>query len=162
MLARLARDGAWRAPAAWLGICALIAIGGLNAYWFKLNAEFHDLRTSMQHTFRDAFPNEPVVDELAQARRDVSGLRARAGRPSGDDFSVLNAQAAQLLANAPVGVVAAVEYAGGSYTIRFVPGSLDNAALRNSLQARALSQGLALRFAADGSAQLGPSAALGE
>lgn len=162
LLARLSRDGAWKAPAIWLGVCAAIAVGGLNAYWLKLNAEFQDVRASMQHTFRDAFPNEPAVDELAQAKRDVAALRARAGRPSSDDFSVLNAQAAQLLADAPVGVVQGIEYANGSYTVRFVPGTMDSAALRNTLQARAMGQGLALRFGTDGSAQLAPSAANGE
>ncbi len=158
LLARLSRNGAWKAPAAWLGICAAIGIGGLNAYWFKLNAQVQGVRRDMQHTFRDAFPNEPPVDELAQARRNVAGLRARVGRASSDDFSALTAQAAQLLASAPVGVVAAIDYANGSYTLRFVPGSMEGAAMRNSLQARAMAQGLALRFGADGSAQLTPLA----
>jgi general secretion pathway protein L len=162
LLARLSRDGAWKAPAVWLGVCFAIAVGGLNAYWLKLDSQFEGVRASMQHAFRDAFPNEPVVDELAQARRNVAALRARAGRPSSDDFSVLNAQAAQLLADAPVGVVAAIDYANGSYTLRFAPGSMDNAALRNALQARAMGQNLALRFGVDGSAQLTPAASAGE
>jgi general secretion pathway protein L len=155
-LARWTNDGAWRAPAAWLAACALIGIAGINAYWFKLQGQFQDLRASMQHTFRDAFPNEPAVDELAQAQRDVAALRARAGRPSAGDFSVLNAQAAQLLAVAPVGVVAGIDFSPGSYTLRFAAGSVDNPGLRNTLQARAMGLGLALRFAADGSAQLAP------
>jgi general secretion pathway protein L len=157
LLARLARDGAWKAPAAWAGICAAIGLGGLNAYWFKLQAQYGDLNASMQHAFRDAFPSEPtIVDALAQAQRQVAGLRARVGRPSANDFSVLNAQALQLFESAPVGVVAAIDYTDAGYSVRFTPGAMDSAALRNTLQARALAQGLALRFAADGSATLAP------
>ncbi|SPE31792.1 hypothetical protein SBBP1_590054 [Burkholderiales bacterium] len=157
LIARLARQGAWRAPAAWLGVCAAIGIGGLNAYWLKLDAQYRDLRTSMRHTFRDAFPGEPtIIDELAQAARAVQTLRARAGRPSADDFSVLNAQALQVFASAPVGIVTDIEYADRSYRLRFKPGSVDKAELRNALQARAIAQGMALRFDADGSARLAP------
>ena len=108
-------------------------------------------------TMSDAFPSEPsIVDELAQARRSVAALRARSGRPSADDFSVLNAQALEIFSAAPVGVVAAIEYADGAFTIRFKPGSLDSASLRNTLQARALAHGLGLRFDADGVAHLAP------
>jgi len=157
VLTRLTRQGSWRAPAGWLAVCAAIAIGGLNTYWLKLDAQYRDLRTSMRHTFRDAFPGEPtIIDELAQAARAVEALRARAGRPSVDDFSVLNAQALQLFASAPVGIVAEIEYADRGYRIRFKPGSIDKAELRNALQARAISQGLALRFDTDGSARLAP------
>lgn len=158
---RLARDGAWKAPAAWAAACLMIAVGGLNAYWFKLDAEFQGVRASAQHAFRDAFPNEPPVDELAQARRNVAALRARAGRTSSDDFTALDAATAQWLAGAPVGVVAGLEYAAGSLKVSFRPGSIDNPALRNQLQARALSQGLAVRFAADGSAQVSSASAGG-
>jgi general secretion pathway protein L len=159
LLTRLQRDGAWKAPAAWLGACAVIAIAGLNAYWFKLDSQFQDLRQSMRHAFRDAFPNEPtVVDELMQAQRAVATLRTRAGRPSADDFSVLDAQAVQVFADAPVGIVRAVDYAEGKLVLHFAPGSVDGAALRNALQGRALAQGLSLRFDPDGSARLAPAA----
>ncbi len=154
---RLARQGTWRAPAAWLGVCALIGITGLNAYWFKLQSQYRDLRSSMRHSFHDAFPEEAtIIDELAQATRSVEVLRARAGRPSADDFSVLNAQASQVFAAAPVGIVSSIEYSDRSYRIRFKPGNSGKAELRNALQARAISQGLALRFEADGAAHLAP------
>ena len=157
LFARLARQGAWRAPAAWLGVCAAIAIAGLNAYWFKLESQYGDLRASMRHSFHDAFPEDAtIIDELAQANRSVEALRARAGRPSADDFSVLNAQAVQVFAAAPVGIVSAIEYSDRSYRIRFKPGSAGKAELRNALQARAIAQGLALRFEPDGSARLAP------
>jgi len=156
LLARLTRDGAWKAPAAWIAVCAAIAIGGLNAYWMQLEARFQDQRASMHRVFRDGFPNESDAYLLEQARRSVALLRARAGRPSADDFSVLNAQALQLFASAPVGIVAGVEYADGVYRIRFKPGGADDPALRNALQARAPGLGLVVHFDADGSARLTP------
>jgi general secretion pathway protein L len=162
LLARLAREGGWKAPAAWAGLCLAIAVGGLNAYWFKLDSQFQELRGDMKQAFRDAFPNEPPVDELAQARRNVAALRARAGRSSAEDFTVLNAQASQLLAGAPVGVVAGIDYDGTSFRLRFLPGSMDGAAQRNALQARALALGLDLRFGADGAVQLAPASGAGD
>ncbi|HEX7156534.1 MAG TPA: type II secretion system protein GspL, partial [Burkholderiaceae bacterium] len=90
------RSGAWKAPTAWAGVCAVAYIAGLNAYWLKLDAESNDLRAGMQSAFRNAFPNQrSVVDPIAQTEREVNALRARAGLPSPDDFSVLNAQAAK-------------------------------------------------------------------
>jgi general secretion pathway protein L len=157
LLSRLSRDGAWKVPAAWAAVCVAIAVGGLNAYWLQLDGRFQDLRAAMHRTFRAGFPNESDAYLLEQARRSVALLRARAGRPSADDFSVLNAQALQLLASAPVGIVAGVEYTDNGYRIRFKPGSADDPSLRNALQARAPGLGLALRFDADGSAHLAPS-----
>ena len=111
----------------------------------------------MRHAFRDAFPNETTIeDELAQAKRSVAALRTRVGRPSADDFSVLNSQALQVFASAPVGIVAAIEYTDRNYVVRFKPGSVDRPELRNSLQARAMARGLTLRFDADGAAHLAP------
>ncbi len=156
LLTRLTRNGAWRAPAAWLGACALIAVGGLNAYWLQLDGRFQDLRAAMHRTFRDGFPNESDAYLLEQARRSVAALRARAGRASAGDFSVLNAQALQWLATAPVGIVSGIDYADSVYRVRFKPGGLDDPAMRNLLQARAPAQGLAVQFDADGSARLTP------
>jgi len=156
VLARWGRDGAWRAPAAWLALCAAVAIGGLNLYWWQLSTRFDDLRAQMHRTFRDGFPNESETYLLEQARRSVAALRARAGRPSADDFSVLDGQALQLLATAPAGIVTGIDYADKTYRLHFRAGSLDDAALRNALQARAIAQGLVLQFDADGSARLAP------
>jgi general secretion pathway protein L len=159
LLARLLQDGAWKAPAAWLGACALIAILGLNAYWFKLESQYRDVRDGMRHAFRDAFPNEPtIVDEVLQAQRSVATLRAHAGRASADDFSVLDAQTLQVFADAPVGIVTAIDYSDGMLVLHFAPGSAENPALRNALQGKAIAQGLNLRFEPDGSARIAPAA----
>jgi len=156
LLSRLLRNGAWRAPAAWLGDCMAIGIGGLNLYWLQQQTRMADLRASMHRSFRDGFPNESDAYPLEQARRSVAALRARAGRPSADDFSVLNAQALQLLAAAPAGIVAGIDYADNTYRLHFKPGTIDDPALRNTLQSRAIAQNLNLRFDADGSARLAP------
>ncbi len=157
LLLRMTREGSWRTPAAWVLACTLISVVGLNATWWKLSSQYRDLRGTMLQTFRDAFPEErTVVDELAQARRTVAGLRTRAGRPSAGDFSVLNAQAVQVFADAPTGIVTLVEYQGGTYNVHCKPEALENPALRNALQARALAQRVELRFAPDGVVQIAP------
>lgn len=154
------RNGSWRAPAAWAAGCALIALVGLNATWLRLDAQARDLRQSIRHAFRDGFPQEKtVIDEVLQASRDVARLRDRAGIPSPDDFSALDAQGAQLLAEAPVGIVASIEYADHAYTIHFRPGTL-SPSLRNALEARAGGQGLDLRFEPGEAVRIGPRGTL--
>ncbi len=158
----LLRSGSWKAPAAWAAACAVIALVGLNATWLKLDAQARDLRQSIRHAFRDGFPRETtVIDEVLQARRDVASLRARAGLPSPDDFPALDAQAARLLAEAPVGIVSSIEYAHHAYTIHFRAGAL-NSALRNALEARAGAQGLALRFGSGETLRIAPRGTLVE
>ena len=157
---RLLRGGAWQAPAAWAAGCADIAIIGLNATWLKLDAQVRDLRQSIRHAFRDGFPQETtVIDEVLQARRDVTSLSARAGIPSPDDFPALDAQAAQLLAEAPVGIVSSIAYSHHAYTVHFRAGAL-SATLRNALEARAGAQGLALRFESGDTLRIAPRGTL--
>jgi len=158
LLARVRRTGSWKAPALWAAVCALILVGGLNAYWWKLDQQYQAVRASMRHTFQDAFADEPtIVDPLAQARRAVLALRVRAGLASADDFSVLNAQALRLFAELPMGIVERIEYAEGKLIVRCRSATLDNPALRNTLQARATSAGLALRFEGETAVQLAPA-----
>ena len=152
------RSGQLKPVLAWAGVCLAVFVVGLNAYRFKLESESHALRSSMQTAFRSAFPSEAVVEPLIQTRRHLRELRARAGQSSPDDFSVLNAQAAQLLANAPVGALAGLEYRDAALTLKFKPGAANSAGFQNSLRAQAVQQGLDLRFNADGSARIVPSA----
>jgi general secretion pathway protein L len=145
---------ALRAPLAWAGVAALVAIAGLNLNWLKLGAEAKALRSEQAAAFRSAFPRETtLVDPLAQTRRQLAELRARAGQPSPDDFSVLNARAAQLLLAAPVGSLTGLQYRDGSLKLSFRPNALDPG-LQNTLRANAVQQGLDLRFEPDGSARL--------
>jgi general secretion pathway protein L len=144
-----------RAPAIWLGVAALAWIVGMNAYWFKLERESGTIRQGMQTAFRSAFPNLDPDPGLAveQTRRELRSLRARAGLMSSNDFSALNAQAAQLLSSAPLGILTGLEYRDGSLRLKFKPGAAD-ASVQNLLRAQAAPLGLNLRFEADGSARI--------
>ncbi|HUL64113.1 MAG TPA: type II secretion system protein GspL [Burkholderiaceae bacterium] len=147
-----------RAPLIWAAVAIATFIVGMNAYFFKLETEARDLRAQMETAFRSTFPEATaVVDPVLQTQRQLGGLRARAGIASADDFSVLNAQLAQLLSTAPLGSVAGLEFREGSLKVKFKPGTADNAGLQNALRAQAIQQGLNLRFEADGTARLTPS-----
>jgi general secretion pathway protein L len=153
-VAQIKSSGAWRAPAAWAAVCALIAIGGLNARWWTLTRHHAELRAQIQATFRDAFPGEPAIDEVAQASQGVARLRARAGQPSSQDFSVLQGRTAQLLAFAPVGAVSALDYDGQRVTVHLASSAGAGAQLENTLAARAPALGLRLSFGPEHTLQL--------
>lgn len=147
-----------KVPLIWTGVAATTFVVGMNAYWLKLEAEAKAIRAQMETAFRSAFPEATaVVDPVLQTQRQLGALRARAGIASADDFSVLNAQAAQLLSLAPIGSVAGIEYREGALRVKFKTGTADNPALQNTLRAQAIQLGLNLRFEADGSARLVPS-----
>ena len=157
-LAALARSGALKPVLVWVAVWFAIFVIGLNAYRFKLASENRALQSSMQSAFRSAFPSEPPEDEVAQTLRHLRQLRTRAGQPSPDDFSVLNAQAAQLLAGAPVGSLAGLKYRDGALNLKFKPGATRTAPFQDSLRARAAQQGLDARFDSGGSARIAPQA----
>jgi hypothetical protein len=69
---------------------------------------------------------------------------------------VLGNQAAQLLAAAPVGAVAALEFRDGVLRVKFKPGQQPDAALQDRLRSLAVQGALDLRWEADGSLRLAP------
>jgi len=149
------RKGALKIPLAWAAVAIVVAIGGMNAYYWKLESEAKAIRAQMEAAFRSNFPETTaVVDPVLQTQRQLNELRARAGIPSANDFSVLNARTALLLSAAPLGAVAALDYRDGSLKVKFKPGMADNPALQNTLRAAAVQQGLAIRFESDGTARI--------
>jgi general secretion pathway protein L len=156
-MAQLARSGQLKSLLAWAMVWLAMFVVGLNAYRFKLELEARALRSSMQTAFHGAFPSEPLVEPVAQTQRHLRELRARAGQSSPDDFSVLNAQAAQLLAGAPVGALAGLEYRDSALTLKFKRDAASSAGFQNALRVRAVQQELNLRFDADGSARIAPT-----
>ena len=156
--AALVRSGALKPVLMWAAVCLAIFLVGLNAYAFKLSSENRGLQSSMRSAFQSAFPSDPPTDVVALTLRHLRQLRTRAGQPSPDDFSVLNAQAAQLLAGAPVGALAGLDYHDGALILKFKPGAARAAAFQDSLRARAAQQGLDAHFETDGSARIAPQA----
>jgi general secretion pathway protein L len=146
---------ALRVPLVWAAVAAVVAVAGMNIYYLKLEGESKALRSQMEASFRSNFPQiAAIVDPIEQTKRQMSELRSRAGIPSANDFSVLNARTAQLLSLAPLGSVAAMEYRDNALKVKFRPGTADNPALQNSLRSAAVQQGLAIRFEGDGTARI--------
>jgi general secretion pathway protein L len=146
---------ALRVPLAWAATAAVVAVAGMNIYYLKLEGESRALRSQMEASFRSNFPQiAAIVDPIEQTKRQMSELRSRAGIPSANDFSVLNARTATLLSIAPIGSVAAMEYRDNALKVKFKPGTGDNAALQNSLRSAAVQQGLAIKFEGDGTARI--------
>jgi type II secretion system protein L len=146
---------ALRVPLAWAATAAIVAVAGMNIYYLKLEGESRALRSQMEASFRSNFPQiAAIVDPIEQTKRQMAELRSRAGIPSANDFSVLNARTATLLSIAPIGSVAAMEYRDNALKVKFKPGTGDNAALQNSLRSAAVQQGLAIRFEGDGTARI--------
>lgn len=142
----------WKAPLAWAAVAVTVFIAGMNAYWLQLQSEANRLQARMATAFRGAFADAEMVDPIVQTQRELARLRARAGQSSASDFTALNAQVAQLLAGAPVGIVAAIEYRDAALQLKFKAPA--DAQLQNRLRAQAVQQGLNLRFEADGAARI--------
>jgi general secretion pathway protein L len=156
-LTALANSRLLKPALTWLAVSLIVFVAGVNAYRWKLESEASGLRESMRGAFLSAFPSESFIQPVPQTRRHLRELRARAGQVSPDDFSVLNAQAAQLLGAAPLGVLAGLEYRDAALTLKFKAPMSNNASLKNALQAQALQQGLSLRFDSDNTARLTPN-----
>jgi general secretion pathway protein L len=143
---------AWRAPLAWAAVALAVFVAGMNGYWLKLQSEAGELRARMTTAFRSAFAEAEMVDPIVQTQRELVRLRARAGQASASDFTALNALAGQLLAAAPVGILAGIEYRDAELQLKFR--SPPDPALQNQLRAQAVQQGLQIRFEADGAVRL--------
>jgi general secretion pathway protein L len=156
-LAALTGSRLFKPVLGWVAVWLLILVVGVNAYGWKLDSEAKALRESMTIAFRSAFPGESPIEVVPQTLRHLRELRARAGQSSPDDFTVLNAQAAQLLASAPVGSLAGIEYRDTALTLKFKPAVANDAGLKNALRAQAQQMGLTMRFDSDNAARLAPS-----
>ncbi len=137
--------GRWRWPLALTAGLLLVNVAALNWDWWRLRSEGQQLRDAMEHSFRQHFPNETVVDPVAQLRQKVAASRQAAGEFVPGDFIALSASLGDVWAEAApaIGVdaraIAALEYRDAVLTVRFKPGqqpSLD--AARSVLAARGL------------------------
>jgi general secretion pathway protein L len=141
---------AWRLPAALAGACAIIGLMGLNLHWGMLARERDTLRSAIERTYRQTFPDaQVIVDPVLQMERQVAVLRARAGQSGPEDFLPLLARFSQALGDQAADALAGVEYREGRLRVRFQPGRMEARELRDALARACQRLGLALSFDAE-------------
>ena len=132
----------WRWPLRLALLAVIVNLAGLNIEWSRLKREAATVQTSMQQTFKAAYPNEaPVYGlEAEQMRRNIAAARLQGGQASMDDFTSMSASLGEALGGlAGRGVVASLEYRERSLIVRIKPDMVDASA-----QAQ-VKQGLAAR-----------------
>ena len=135
----------WRWPMVLAAVLALVNIVALNWDWWQLRSEGLQLRENMARSFHRSYPNEALVDPVAQMRQKVASARQAAGEFAPGDFIALAAALGDAWSEAGAAMgtdaraIAALEYRDAALTVRFKPGqqaSLD--AARAALAARGL------------------------
>jgi len=138
---------AWRAAAIFGGASVATALLGLNLHWGALAQERAALKAQTERTFRQAFPNTPVVIEpLMQMQREVAGLRTRAGQAGPDDFLPLLTRFSLALGAQGADSTASVEYREARLRVRFQPGFFEARSVREILVRDCQRQGLSVKF----------------
>jgi general secretion pathway protein L len=134
---------AWRWPLGLAAALVLINIIGLQIDWWRMKSEANALRNTMAQIYRSAFPQEPVVDPVAQMRQKLASARRGSGEAAADDFLALAANFAQALGESgkPASdAIAGVDYKEKSLLVRFKPGTEPSmAAVNKALALRSLS-----------------------
>ena len=101
----------WRWPIRLALLTVIVNLAGMNIEWMRLKREAATVRTSMQQTFKAAYPNEaPVYGlEAEQMRRNIAAARLQGGQASMDDFTSMSAALGEALGGlAGRGVVASL------------------------------------------------------
>ena len=132
----------WRWPLRLALAAVIVNLAGINIEWSRLKREVATVNTSMQQTFKAAYPNEAPVFGLEeeQMRRNIAAARLQGGQASIDDFTGMSAALGEALGGlAGRGVVASLEYRERSLIVRIKPDMVDASA-----QAQ-VKQGLAAR-----------------
>ena len=134
----------WRWPLRLALLAVIVNLAGMNIEWMRLKREAATVRTSMQQTFKAAYPNEaPVYGlEAEQMRRNIAAARLQSGQASMDDFTSMSAALGEALGGlAGRGVVASLEYRERSLIVKLKPDMVDASAqaqVRDGLAARKL------------------------
>ncbi|KAA0212593.1 MAG: hypothetical protein DWB43_05205 [Lautropia sp.] len=141
---------AWRAASILGGAVIAAALLGLNLHWGVLAQERATLKAQTERTFRQAFPNTPlVIEPLMQMQREVTGLRTRAGQPGPEDFLPLLTRFALALGAQGTDSLASVEYRDARLRVRFQPGFFEARSVREILARDCQRQGLSVKFDAE-------------
>lgn len=133
----------WRWPIR-LAIAAIVVnIIGVNIEWLRLKREADSVRQGMSQTFRNAYPNQPVIDPVAQMQQNIARAKAAGGQVSSGEFGWMAGvlgETTRTLSRPPG--IASMEFRERTLTVRVKPETVDPATtgqLRTALSARNLS-----------------------
>ncbi|MBY0237800.1 MAG: general secretion pathway protein GspL [Burkholderiaceae bacterium] len=116
----------WRWPAALALLAVLVNVVGLNIEWLRMKRESADIRKGMEQTFRAAYPQEAMLDAVAQMRRNIATAKAGSGEQTPDEFTALAAALGEALASAGKrDVVAGLAYKDRVLTVKLKPNAAD-------------------------------------
>lgn len=133
----------WRLPIALALLALVVNVVGLNIDWLRMRGEANTLRKGMEQTFRAAYPNQPVVDPVAQMRQNIALAKANSGQMTPDEFTYLAAafgEAIRALGRQPG--IASIEYRERALTVKVKPETVDpglTSQLRTALSAQGMS-----------------------
>jgi general secretion pathway protein L len=134
----------WRWPAVLAVLAVAVNVAGLNIEWLRMKREYADIRKGMEQTFRAAYPQEAILDPVAQMRRNIAAAKANSGEQSPDEFTALVAALGEALATAGKrDVVAGLAYKDRVLTVKLKPNAAD-AGARDQVKGLLTPYGLAL------------------
>jgi general secretion pathway protein L len=133
----------WRWPIRLGLLVLLINLVGLNVQWLRLRGEANGLRQAMSQTFRSAYPNQPVIDPVAQMSQNIARAKANTGELAHDEFNYLAAafgEASRALGRQPG--IASIEYKERGLIVKVKAETVDpglTSQLKAALATRAMS-----------------------
>lgn len=144
----------WRWPLRLAVAAVVVNLFGLNVEWLRLKREEAAVRQSMTQTFKAAYPNEAILDPVAQMRKNLEAAKASTGEVGRNEFIYLASalgEAAGSLGRRPV--VASMQYRDGALVVKADPSTTD-AATATRLKDALSTQGVALEETAPNTWQL--------
>jgi general secretion pathway protein L len=132
----------WRWPLRLAVLALAVNVAGMNIEWLRLRREAGQLHQSIQQIFKSAYPNETMLDPVAQMRQHIAAASADNGALAGDEFGALSAAFGEALGSLPnKNIVATLEYRERALQVKIKPNMVDAAAMgqiRAALAARKL------------------------
>ena len=138
----------WRVPIALATLGVVVNLAGINIEWLRLRGEANAVRQQMAQTFKSVYPNQPMVDPVAQMRQGIARAQAGSGQIGSDEFIYLAGalgDASRELPRPPG--ITSIEYKERALRVIVKPETVDPATVRQ-LQSALSARGLTLEAAA--------------
>lgn len=134
----------WRVPIALAFLGVVVNLAGINIEWLRLRGEAAAVRQQMAQTFQSVYPNQPMVDPVAQMRQAIARAQAGTGQVGPDEFIYMAGSLGDATRElmSPPGITS-IEYKERTLRVAVKPETVDPTALRQ-LQAALSARGLTL------------------